>query len=924
MADPRRLIPLLIIGLIFFTPTPNQQAARFEPQPPIEELLEQQETSLKALKDSSYGDIDRTNGQHLNLTGLEPERGFAWDALPRVKERAREQLQYALGDAGLVALEQGGHAEGLPALYSNVSGYVQGTWVRSELQGSVPAPVLNLTAYSPVGPFGRLQISTFGRNVTGDSGDLRMRFHERTPYDMDAFTGSANITGISAEMTMQDDSFSGQHDLELHGVYDIRLGQAILTTTSMDKMAGIFMLPQFALSNHTFEASRTMLNKSISRTIQQQKDVGIVQRNPWSSSQEGAETEPMEAPRCEMIMYLQQLPPSGAPVRMSLDFFERDLRFPSGAFLPAAPEMKFSMLSFSPDCGFVLESKGPPEYPASDAGHLVGPKAEVLFGHGRHHLLVFTAVIGGEIVLLMRQMRDASTPSTRSRISFFTIGMLALGDGYATMALLLVSLFVSMVWINLVGTAFLCFTAVSFFGMRFLMDVWNAQAPERLRQARAEAEEERQRLERLRGILEQLENERLARRAALNATATAAEGEQNGSATQDQQQSQPANNEAPLSAAGNGLQPSQAPPAAPSSITGLQAVPSTDDQPVVQSRTDTLGTAPTQPTSAPARSPVDMSVALGYPRGMPGSLPLPATAQRPTNTYNNNPIFMPSDQEGLTVQLPAAGEIVVEPQTSTFGAVYTRFYLILLASLFLSLNASQWPSVPRRVYFTVLATIYLSFWIPQIYRNVQRNCRRALRWEFVFGQSAFRLLPFAYFYLYRDNVVFAEPDFYGMTFLTLWVWMQIVLLGSQEIIGPRWFIRNDWAPPAYDYHPVLRDDEEGATMPIGFAEATSTSAPTSPLQERRASLSTRRGSLGKEAKPGKGKRVFDCAICFQDLEVPVVEAGGQGDGSMGAGLLARRNYMVTPCRHIFHSACLEGWMKYRLQCPICREELPPL
>jgi hypothetical protein len=66
---------------------------------------------------------------------------------------------------------------------------------------------------------------------------------------------------------------------------------------------------------------------------------------------------------------------------------------------------------------------------------------------------------------------------------------------------------------------------------------------------------------------------------------------------------------------------------------------------------------------------------------------------------------------------------------------------------------------------------------------------------------------------------------------------------------------------------------------------------------------------------------------MQDLEVPIVEAGGSAaDASLGgsAGLLARRMYMVTPCRHIFHSACLEGWMKYRLQCPICRETLPPL
>jgi formate dehydrogenase maturation protein FdhE len=85
----------------------------------------------------------------------------------------------------------------------------------------------------------------------------------------------------------------------------------------------------------------------------------------------------------------------------------------------------------------------------------------------------------------------------------------------------------------------------------------------------------------------------------------------------------------------------------------------------------------------------------------------------------------------------------------------------------------------------------------------------------------------------------------------------------------------------------------------------------------------RRASIPKESKD-KGKRLFDCAICMQELEVPVIPAGAPGDTGLGANLLARRNYMVTPCRHIFHSVCLEGWMKYRLQCPNCRETLPPL
>lgn len=160
--------------------------------------------------------------------------------------------------------------------------------------------------------------------------------------------------------------------------------------------------------------------------------------------------------------------------------------------------------------------------------------------------------------------------------------------------------------------------------------------------------------------------------------------------------------------------------------------------------------------------------------------------------------------------------------------------------------------------------------------------------------------------------------------LVAWVWMQIVVLACQEVLGSRFFVKEGWAPPAYDYHPILREDEEGGTMPIGLSTSNTSSSSHAATEEGETSLS----SPG-ESK-GKGRKVFDCSICAMDIEVPVITSGagtGEGDAGvqgLGALVLQRRAYMVTPCRHIFHTACLEGWMRYRLQCPNCREVLPPL
>lgn len=73
-----------------------------------------------------------------------------------------------------------------------------------------------------------------------------------------------------------------------------------------------------------------------------------------------------------------------------------------------------------------------------------------------------------------------------------------------------------------------------------------------------------------------------------------------------------------------------------------------------------------------------------------------------------------------------------------------------------------------------------------------------------------------------------------------------------------------------------------------------------------------------------GARVFDCAICMQSVEVPTISSENDSGRGGGVGLLGRRGYMVTPCKHVFHSNCLEGWMRFRLQCPICRYVPPRL
>lgn len=557
--------------------------------------------------------------------------------------------------------------------------------------------------------------------------------------------------------------------------------------------------------------------------------------NPWTSSPHNPSDAVFPVPHCEFIVYLQQHPNEDT----TIDFgkLEKELRFPTGASIPSAPNIRMSALIFSPDCGFVLESKGPPEFAPQEGLHLNGRKLETYMRVARRCILAFAAIVSAQVFLSIRQMKDASTPSTKSRVSFYTIAMMALGDGFACMGFMFVSMMIDAAFLPLIATAFLSFLGVSFFGMKFLMDIWTIQAPERQERDRGRAR-------------------------ARNETAAA----------------------------------NPAPP------------PSTSTTP----------------------APMGVVTAAGA-----DALPLPVTTPRPADTAAT-PVIVPSDQDvdaeiadnpDNTATQPAAQNTTLNTARREMSALYSKFYFLLLGLVFLSLHATTWPIPLRSFYTNAICLTYLSFWLPQIKRNITRNCRRALCWEFVIGQSILRLAPIVYLYTVPENVLFFDNDTNTAYIFIVWVWLQVWALASQEILGPRFFVPKGWAPPAYDYHPILReegDEESGSTMPSGLSQATSSSS----AQFRFPSSQPRTGN----SKASPTTRTFDCAICTEDVSVPIApkvgskEAESQGSTSavLSTTLFARRAYMITPCSHVFHSGCLEGWMRYRLQCPICRDDLPPL
>ncbi|KIW03462.1 uncharacterized protein PV09_05231 [Verruconis gallopava] len=801
--DSRLPVFLVILFILWIFPDPP--ATPLGGHTTLDLTISRESQQLHVVNTTSYGAFNPKENKWLNITGLRHEDGFAWGTLDEVKSRARQHITHIWGDEDAHLVLEGNKGRGFP-VWKNISGHVRGSWVRAHADSAIPRPKLNMTALLPLDATDFTR--RFERNVTGESGDLRVEFTENG--DVGKF-GGIKIQNIKAEIVLSDKSSSGDGwTVVMYGTHLVDTGQVFLTTTS-DKFAGMWALPQMALTETVYKSLKENIVQRLEKVIRKQKSLELPNLHPYSSVPEG-HSEDAYTPHCELIAYFHQhaLPLAGSDGKFAtapmdvISEMEEELRYPQGARPYKPPQLRLSALVFSPDCGFLIESKGQPEYARVEGDHLTGEKLEIYIRSSIDYTLLYILVLAGQIYLTMIQMKHSSTPSTRSRISFYTVGMLSLGDGFVGMAFLPLGMLVDSAFTSLLATAFFAFLAVTFFDMRFLLDVWGVQSQERRR-----AERQRQ-------------------------------------------------------------------------------------------QASALNTPPQQATT-------DTNIALN---GRTDALPAPVTARQGINS-GATPLIFPNQQQD------EAGE---QPQTDAarrrreLSAMYGKFYLLLLGITFLSLHATSWYPTARSAYMNVLAFAYLSLWTPQIYRNIMRNCRKALLYRFVIGQSVLRILPIGYFYCMRNNVLWVKPDRRVFAFLVGWLWVQIWVLVIQDVLGPRIGVPKKWLPPAYDYHPVLREDDEESKMPIGFTTSPA-SQPSSPVATRPA-----------ESKD-KSKRIFDCAICMQNIEVPIVPAGG-GAAETGTssvhGIVSRRLYMMTPCRHIFHTKCLEAAMRYRLQCPVCREGLPPL
>lgn len=225
--DPRQFLFFIILLLLINSPEPQNPG--FNTRSRYDEVIEREWEQLNILNTTKWGDFDAKEGKWLNITGLREQDAFTWDVLGGVKSRARERMRGVLGERTQGWLD-GKHVDAnKETVYRNISGFVQGEWVRSPLSRTRPAlDLLNSTGH--IHEFS--QLGDFDRNLTGSHGMVRLHLTEvdgRQRTDE-----NRTMSELKAKVVIGDAESWGDNwwEFNLNGVHYPEFGGAVLTTTS--------------------------------------------------------------------------------------------------------------------------------------------------------------------------------------------------------------------------------------------------------------------------------------------------------------------------------------------------------------------------------------------------------------------------------------------------------------------------------------------------------------------------------------------------------------------------------------------------------------------------------------------------------------------------------------------------------------------
>ncbi|CDW82737.1 ring finger ubiquitin ligase [Stylonychia lemnae] len=229
--------------------------------------------------------------------------------------------------------------------------------------------------------------------------------------------------------------------------------------------------------------------------------------------------------------------------------------------------------------------------------------------------------------------------------------------------------------------------------------------------------------------------------------------------------------------------------------------------------------------------------------------------------------------------------------------LFSKFYFISFVSFIIMIKLL----VVEELYFFM---VFGMTWYPQILWNFFHRYRKAPNWAFCIFSSMLHLFFPLYVRCIDGNFLYFRPKQNQANLILYSQGISLFILLLQRVFGarfcfPKQYRKNICGSRPYVYK--VKFDEQNEETEISDNKKIQEYEKVDNSLE----ISQSERSMNNESSQE------ECVICLNSLRFD-----GQTQNL--------KEYMRTPCNHKFHEACLKQWSNIRLECPSCRQEIPPL
>ena len=212
--------------------------------------------------------------------------------------------------------------------------------------------------------------------------------------------------------------------------------------------------------------------------------------------------------------------------------------------------------------------------------------------------------------------------------------------------------------------------------------------------------------------------------------------------------------------------------------------------------------------------------------------------------------------------------------------------------------------------FYLILFAYSFPWLSQILYSIQTNTRPPISRMFIICSSIGKLYLPIYIKGIDGNIFDLKPSYIKVSILIIITFVEVIILLLQKSFGARTLLPKKYRKNGFDYY---RDKVN--------IELHVSKNPVCVICLENLSVEVDENFNTVQAKR-KTKNICNklLHICLVDKLIKIINKWLENM----EGKNTKKKYMITPCDHVFHTVCLEKWMRQKNVCPYCKGDIPPL